>query len=115
MVPFLIAAAESGNEGGIAAIIAAIAALISAVFAGIYKLVQGYDGRQDKATGESMATMAAARDDALAGEVRLRNERDDARRETAKAYRERDRWMDRAQKAELELARGTRDTTGGDP
>jgi hypothetical protein len=101
----------SGNEGGIAAVIVAIATLIGAVFTGIFKFLQSYDGRTDKATASSLSTMASARDDAIAGEERMRLERDEARREMGKAYKERDRWMERARTAELELAR----RTGGDP
>lgn len=104
MLDRIMAVAEN-SEGGIAAVIAAIAALITAVFAGIYKLVQGYEGSNDKTRDASLAVMAASRDDALAGEERMIQERDDARRETAAANRRADRWMERAQAAELKLAR----------
>jgi hypothetical protein len=95
----------SGNEGGIAAVIVAIATLIGAVFTGIFKFLQSYDGRTDKATASSLSTMASARDDAIVGEERMRLERDEARRETLTANRRADRWMEGAQAAELELAR----------
>lgn len=93
------------NEGGIAAVIIAIATLIGAVFTGIYNFLKNYDGRMDKATGESMKQLAARTDDALAGEERMRLERDQARAETVREREEKNKWMERATAAELKLAR----------
>lgn len=100
----ILAMAEAGGSdaGGTAAIIGAIAALITAVFAGIFKFLQTYDGRTDKAIGESMKSMAAQRDDALEGEKR-------AQESETRAWKERDEWMMRALIAEAELKATTKD------
>jgi hypothetical protein len=125
---FLAAEAAALNESGIAAIIVAISALIGAVFTALFQVIKYGGERVDKSTSESLRTMAQSRDDAIEGEKRaiadrdrLIQERNDARAETATAYKERDRWMtlwqteqETTNRLRVELAQ-RRSSNGDDP
>jgi threonine dehydrogenase-like Zn-dependent dehydrogenase len=84
----IAAAAASGagtDESGVA-IIGAIGALLVAVLGALGVYIKYVGDRADR-LNEARVT------DAVSGEEQLRKERDEARQQTADAYKERDKWM----------------------